>query len=139
MVCPRMTRQMKALETESREMGKAFQFVSISVDPATDTPAVLKRYGEQYEANFDRWTFLTGSLEELQSVVVKGFKIAMDGEAKAEEDNMWAITHGEHFVVVDEQARIRAFQKVENTEDRRQLLAVVKRLVESSPSSALAE
>ena len=40
---------------------------SITLDPATDTPEVLKRYRERYHAK-PGWYFLTGKLEEIEKI-----------------------------------------------------------------------
>jgi len=43
-------------------IGKDVFFYSISIDPDTDTPAVLKQYRQRFKAN---WTFLTGDEVEI--------------------------------------------------------------------------
>ena len=43
------------------DFGAQMTFVSITVDPERDAPAVLKEYGEAFGANFAGWFFLTGS------------------------------------------------------------------------------
>ena len=45
-------------------------FVSISVDPETDTPAVLNTYRNKFDAG-DGWLFLTGSTENVSLVSEK--------------------------------------------------------------------
>ena len=42
-------------------IGPKCRFVSFSVDPEHDTPAVLKEYARQYNADESRWSFLTGT------------------------------------------------------------------------------
>ena len=42
-----------------------YQFISITVDPATDTPEVLKEYVEDYGAT---WPHLTGDISDLEDV-----------------------------------------------------------------------
>ena len=46
-------------------MGRDVFFYSISIDPAHDTPAVLKKYAEQYGAG-PGWLFLTGKAEDIE-------------------------------------------------------------------------
>src|SRR3954471_12130646 len=45
-------------------MGKDVFFVSISIDPEHDTPAVLKAYGAKFKAGAG-WTFLTGKMADI--------------------------------------------------------------------------
>jgi protein SCO1/2 len=46
-------------------MGKDIFFYSISIDPAHDTPAVMKAFAEQFGAG-PGWTFLTGKPEDIE-------------------------------------------------------------------------
>ena len=49
-------------------LGPQVFFLSITVDPERDTPAVLKRYAEAYRSNTAGWAFLTGSPAEIREV-----------------------------------------------------------------------
>jgi len=68
--CPMQTaahvRLWKRLPSELRERT---HFVSVSIDPATDRPALLRRYGEARGVDFASWTFLTGEIAAVQSVL----------------------------------------------------------------------
>ena len=115
--CPRLTRQMRTLQDRLDPHGR-IGLLSISVDPDRDTPERLRQYGETYGAREDLWHFLTGSPTEIERTVVKGFKIAMakvppaqagpqtDDELRAEAID---ILHGDRFVLVDSDARIRGY------------------------------
>ena len=56
--CPIMTNNMRAVTGEIAADAPV-RFVSISVDPARDTPQVLAAYAKRVR-NDPRWTFLTG-------------------------------------------------------------------------------
>jgi len=43
-------------------------FISITVDPERDTPAVLKHYAAAHGVNTAGWAFLTGSSAEIRDV-----------------------------------------------------------------------
>ena len=58
--CPRMTGQMKSLQNVCRPDSNA-RLVTLTTDPDFDSPAVLKKYGDRFGADFNRWTFLTGT------------------------------------------------------------------------------
>ena len=108
-VCPRLTERMKALGEQAR--GRA-NLVTFSVDPENDTPERLAEYARAYGADPGRWTFVTGPSEELERTVVKGFKIAMGRDAAPAAEGksaMVQIFHGEHFVLVDREGRIRGY------------------------------
>ena len=38
-------------------------------------PSILKRYGERYGADFQRWTFLTGAKKELAGLAAGSLKL----------------------------------------------------------------
>jgi protein SCO1/2 len=51
-------------------VGKDIQFYSITLDPARDTPEVLKAYAEKFHAG-PGWLFLTGKKEDIRLVAQK--------------------------------------------------------------------
>lgn len=102
-VCPMLTQKMKGLQEATAEFGGGIQLVSFTVDPENDTPERLKAYAEAFQADPERWFFLTGRMEEIEKTVVGGFKIGM------ERSSAFQIMHGERFVLVDRQGRIRGF------------------------------
>lgn len=110
-VCPILSARMQSLQ---RKVGDqpGVHFVSFSVDPEHDTPEVLKAYAGRYEADPERWWFLTGPLDVLEQTVVKGFKIYIGETEPSDSDpTLVEIAHGEHFVLVDQQARIRGYYR----------------------------
>jgi protein SCO1/2 len=65
--CPLMDRHFAALQ-KTLKTAPALQqvkLVTISFDPTTDTPAVLKKHGKELDADFTRWTFLTGDRDDV--------------------------------------------------------------------------
>jgi protein SCO1/2 len=51
------------------EFGGKIAFVSITVDPERDTPAVLKEYALAFGADLRGWSFLTGAPEVIREVM----------------------------------------------------------------------
>lgn len=67
--CPLLTAKLAGLQSRlGADFGSRVAFVSITVDPERDTPAVLKRYAGEHGAKGDGWTFLTGTPAEIQEV-----------------------------------------------------------------------
>jgi protein SCO1/2 len=67
--CPLLTAKMVGLQAGlGSNFGSKVFFISITVDPQHDTPAVLKRYAEAHGANTAGWAFLTGSSAEIRQV-----------------------------------------------------------------------
>jgi protein SCO1 len=70
-VCPPMNRSMEKIqEALGERVGKDVFLVSLTVDPATDTPARLKEYAAKFHAGRG-WTFLTGKKENLDWALYK--------------------------------------------------------------------
>ncbi len=54
---------------ESGDWGRSVEFVSITLDPARDTPEALARYARIYRAEPQAWHFLTGSPAQVAGVL----------------------------------------------------------------------
>jgi protein SCO1/2 len=68
-ICPLLTQKMAQVQDElGVDFGTKVAFVSISLDPEHDTPAVLKDYARAWSAKPDGWLFLTGSLAAVRDV-----------------------------------------------------------------------
>ncbi|MEO6661155.1 MAG: SCO family protein [Burkholderiaceae bacterium] len=66
-VCPITTAVMR--DAQARTAVKdAVQFISISVDPEIDTPAVLARYAARFHAP-PGWTFVTGDRAQIEKLL----------------------------------------------------------------------
>jgi protein SCO1 len=69
--CPVVTARLAQAQAEVRAAGlsSSVRFISITVDPTTDTPDVLRKYAERFRADTTSWDFLTGQPEEVGQVV----------------------------------------------------------------------
>lgn len=69
--CPVMSNNFaKIQDWLGDRLGKDVHLISISVDPANDTPAKLKEYAARYKAR-PGWYFLTGSKENVDAALRK--------------------------------------------------------------------
>ncbi len=66
-ICPVMTATFSKMRKELGPDANGLRMVSISIDPEYDTPAALKGYAAKFNAG-PNWTFLTGSLEDINTV-----------------------------------------------------------------------
>jgi protein SCO1/2 len=98
-ICPVMTRHMAVLHDRYQDEER-LRLVSISVNPEYDTPEVLAEFAERYQADPETWFFLTGPREDIQDLAVHSFKIGSVEEP---------VFHSGYFVLVDGNARIRAY------------------------------
>lgn len=70
--CPVQTSMGVALQRRIPEsLREHVQFISISLDPATDRPEVLERYALERGVDLSNWSFLTGTTEDVAEVVRK--------------------------------------------------------------------
>jgi protein SCO1 len=70
-VCSPMTANLSKVQKYLGEsVGREVVMLSISVDPATDTPDVLKKYAQTFKAPRG-WYFLTGRKENVDAVLAK--------------------------------------------------------------------
>lgn len=70
-VCPPMNRNLeKVQEALGDRLGKEAFIVSLSVDPAVDTPPRLKEYSRRFHAR-PGWIFLTGKKENVDWALYK--------------------------------------------------------------------
>lgn len=101
-ICPTLTKKMSELVSRTAA-DKAIKFLSISVDPANDTPERMTAFLERNGQSSPRWSFVTGAPDVIDQTVVQGFKMRLD------RDKAGTLAHGEHFVIVDKSLRIRGY------------------------------
>jgi protein SCO1 len=66
-ICPIMTAILSKVHATIGPSSPNLRFVSISIDPEHDTPAMLAEYAKKFKAG-SNWQFLTGELAELQLI-----------------------------------------------------------------------
>ena len=67
-MCPLVTSKMAQVQKAiNQALGDRMVLLSTTLDPAYDTPAVLKEYSERYDADFSNWHFLTGDAAKIQA------------------------------------------------------------------------
>ena len=118
--CPMLTREMSRLQTELLGRGwDDVMLVSISVDPANDTPEALAEYATRHGVKQAGWQFLTGTREKIWSLSIDGFKLAV---MEIEDEGAGPIVHSNRFVLADGQRQIRGYYDAFDADDRAKLL-----------------
>lgn len=87
---------MQVAQLQKQYGPRGLQLVSISCDPKFDTPKVLAEYAEMYNAQPDRWHFLTGDLNYVKRVGDDMFDLPLKEKY-----------HEDQLVVVDEAGKVR--------------------------------
>ncbi len=104
--CPLMMQRLNeiAARLSAERRRDAVWLAAVTLDPAFDTPAVLKAFGDQQiqvpegQGRYDRFSLLTGDPDAIRTLA-STFQLTYEGE-----DN--EIMHGLRTVVVDAQGRI---------------------------------
>jgi protein SCO1/2 len=137
--CPMLTGRMlavqKALAGCEEQLGCALpvRLVSITLDPENDTPEVLRGYAQRAGADERRWSFLSGRSEDLDRIVVRGFKSTF--ERADPSAGIGAIMHGEWLVLVDGAGSLRGFYAASDLERMQALVTDAVRLADGQPAA----
>jgi protein SCO1/2 len=102
--CPATTHRMEKIQGAFRERGLLkngrVRLISITLDPARDSPAVLRRYMQMYDADPASWSFLTGSPKRVAGTIAAWgmwVRPAANGQ----------LDHPSRIFLVDRRGRIR--------------------------------
>jgi len=125
--CPLQTAEMAKLQEQWSDRPE-LRLVSITVDPARDTPQALSGYADKFKADVERWLFLTGEKEQIARLIQAGFHLSA---APLTEDGTQAsvILHSPRFVLVDREAQIRGYYDSRDGEAMKRLKSDVATLL----------
>ena len=102
--CPRMSQNFDKAQKLLKSMAGApinWTLLSISFDPAFDTPERLKKYSEPYSADQDHWQFVTSDLWTVDGITEQ-FGLTFYRESPAALPN-----HNLRTVVIDTRGRVQ--------------------------------
>ncbi len=97
--CPDPSRFFQGLQDDLAQIdtdGVPIKLVTISFDPAYDTPAVLTDYARRLDADPATWRFVTGDPDQLKNVIGNGFRVYYNPDADGQYtfDNTFALVDG---------------------------------------------
>jgi protein SCO1/2 len=105
--CLKMTRQMKELQ-EALPPASQAKLVTLTTDADFDTAPVLKAYAERFQADTNRWMFLTGPKRAIANLAIDSLKLtAIEKKPEERESPQDLFVHSTIFVLADKQARLR--------------------------------
>lgn len=104
-ICPTLTRNMQLLNKAYKKNDTSIQFLSITVDPKTDTVKQLRMYADKYKANHDKWHFLTGNKKNIYDFARNELYLSLNEGSGDEND----FIHPEQFVLIDKYRNIRGY------------------------------
>lgn len=106
-ICPVITMKMGRLQEKLMDRkADPIKILSITVDPANDTPEKLAAYAQKFHANPEKWRFVTGPVDKVKELVEGPFMNSMmqDGFTK---QGAPQISHNGYFILVDGDLTIR--------------------------------
>jgi len=101
--CPLMDRHFVSIQQVAKNdpaLGRV-HLLSVSIDPLTDTPPVLKRHAGELKADPSRWTFLTGDRDDVDQFGAR-FGLSV---SRALDDPL-NIAHNLRTVIVDAEGKL---------------------------------
>ncbi len=101
--CPLLDRRFAAMQKPLAENAATqdVRLVSVSFDPATDTPPVLKAHARRLNADPERWTFLTGDRDDVDRFAAR-FGVQVSRALNDARD----ITHNLRTVIIDKDGKL---------------------------------
>ncbi len=107
-ICKTLTQRLRELQDTVKRASQV-QLVSFTVDPDYDTPEILQKYGEKFEASPDRWWFLTGERQKIHELSRKSFLLAVEKNAPELVAQEGEYLHSSKLILVDPQGVIRGY------------------------------
>jgi protein SCO1 len=123
-ICPALNAVKASLQREYADQG--LRLLSITTDPETDTPPVLRQYANSMGARAGVWSFVTtGSMDSTRKLSVDGFMLM----APDEESH-----HSTRLVLVDRKGMIRDYFDSADSSEITRLRTAVKVLLHGKDS-----
>jgi cytochrome oxidase Cu insertion factor (SCO1/SenC/PrrC family) len=127
-VCTQVSGAMARLQKELATHPDV-RLVSVTLDAENDTPAVLQAYAAKWNADPQRWLFLTGPKDKVDALI-RGFRVSFyDNPGNADK-----INHDPRLVLVDRTGRIRGWVTATDHEKVTDLVRQVVNLLREKPS-----
>jgi cytochrome oxidase Cu insertion factor (SCO1/SenC/PrrC family) len=125
LTCPEVNRRMA--EIQRRTTGQPdVRFVSLTVDPRTDTPAALMKFGARFGADTNRWLMLTGDKPALYQLIATSFLAQDLNDPFTYMPGNFS--HTERIAVVDAHGNVQAYFDGLRRETTEQVVAEIARL-----------
>jgi len=101
-ICPLLTQKMVDLQNKlGADFGARIAFVSITLDPEHDTPAVLKDYAQFWGAKAQGWSFLTGAPAAIRALTKRyGVYFAKNSDGGVDHTQLTSLVDGDGVIRV---------------------------------------
>ena len=101
--CPKMTDQLKRVQDAFMKDDQV-RIISHTINPEHDGVQVLADYAKKYDADSNKWWFVTGNKDSINSIAQKGYYVEA-AQGKNPDD----FFHSQQLILVDKDKHIRGF------------------------------
>ena len=106
LTCPEVSKRMAEIQHRTATNNDV-RLLSLTVDPRSDTPPVLAKWGARFGADTNRWLMLTGDKAQLHELIGTSFLAAETNNPFNSMPGNFAGT--ERIAVVDQHGNVRVF------------------------------
>lgn len=132
--CPTVTKKLR--ELQDRMKNYDIRLVTLTVDPARDTPEVLADYAKLNGADLSRWYFLNGDQAATYGLIHRSFKMPVQEVTGPTRQEGFEIIHSTNVMLVDKDGVIRGKYNAAKDEEMAALRREMQRLAEPLPASS---
>lgn len=103
-VCPSQTKHLsQVFETLPEDTRKHVRFVSVSVDPLSDTPDQLQMFANKMQASYEHWHFVSGDIFKTRALIENlGLEDMADDDPNYRlnhRTNLWLVNRSGHLMM----------------------------------------
>lgn len=125
-ICPIMTKNMKWLNEQTKDLTNHIQFLSFTINPKRDTPTQLRNYKKHHQIESTNWDFLTGEENFTHQLGINHFQIFAGEDASA----AGGYAHSGAFTLVDKEGYVRGVYLGTELEQVKQLEKDLRKLIQ---------
>ena len=125
LTCPEVNRRMADIQRLTTNLPDV-RLVSLTVDPRTDTPAALMKFGERFGADTNRWLLLTGDKAVMYQLINTSFLAQDLNDPFSYMPGNFS--HTERIAVVDARGNVQAYFDGLRAETPDEVVAEIARL-----------
>ncbi len=109
-ICPMTTNNMRLIQEHAqKEKLENLHFLSLSFDPETDSPEILRKFANIRELDLSNWTFLTGNKATIDSITrhFGVFAIPNDTTVTKAGEKIVYFVHTDRISLIDKEGNLR--------------------------------
>jgi protein SCO1/2/putative membrane protein len=102
--CPKVMGRMHILQDELKDVD--VRLVTLTVDPKNDTQELLRQWADVFEADPEKWLFLTGAQDEIYRLINRSFRMPVQEMTGKDRLPGYEVLHSSNVMLVDASGRV---------------------------------